>query len=263
MGRKLVSLCCVVVLLTMVVTGAFASTWFCPDCGKSNTGNFCYNCGAKRPEEAVSAETEDKKAISNLRTRMLKNGDVELTWNAEAGSAPFTVSYQGKNDSGELDSTRALRMELEYLIPNETYTITVSSSKGKASMSYTVPMSVFTDYSTSKKIVVSEKRFSISEIDQDKTKQFEFQVHYPQLRAIRSYKAKLVVKTPKGYGGYVWVWSIYDLLPQYDWIYTNMSMYEFLEGLKADFDEVPRGRYIFEFYFDGQLYATDEIDVVR
>lgn len=40
-------------------------TWICPDCGETNTGRFCSNCGKKKPAEKPVAEvtkTEEKPA---------------------------------------------------------------------------------------------------------------------------------------------------------------------------------------------------------
>ena len=55
------------------VSRAAASTakWYCPSCGKSNTGNFCYSCGKKKPAAASTAKkpasTAAKKPASTAK----------------------------------------------------------------------------------------------------------------------------------------------------------------------------------------------------
>jgi len=100
-------------------------------------------------------------------------------------------------------------------------------------------------------------------VEQDKTKQYELQWYYPKLRNKRVYKGKLVTKTPKGYGGYVTVYSTFEMDSQYSYIYDNYSMLEFFEGIKGDFDEIPTGRYTFEMFFNGDLYADCSFYVTR
>lgn len=260
MNRKVALLCCIVLSIMMIVTCAFAEEWYCPECGTQNNGNFCTNCGEKKP----ATEKEPKgNNISNIKFNLEDNGDVIVTWDDKSNSPPYTVSYKAQYDTGEMDPVNSKNDTLQFLIPGETYSITISNNKEKASASYTVPVKIFTDFSTGKKIVLNETTFSISEVKQNKTKQYEFQVHYPQLRNTRTYKAKLVTKTPQGYGGYTWVWTTYDLQSGYAYIYTNFSMYEFFEGIEKDFTEIPKGRYTLELYFDGELYADFTFNVVR
>ena len=39
--------------------------WLCPDCGATNTTNFCIKCGAKRPEVIVCPDCGEKYAIDS------------------------------------------------------------------------------------------------------------------------------------------------------------------------------------------------------
>ncbi|MBR2660314.1 MAG: hypothetical protein IKH81_01285 [Clostridia bacterium] len=39
------------ILMILSVTSALADSWKCPDCGATNDGKFCSNCGAKKPGE--------------------------------------------------------------------------------------------------------------------------------------------------------------------------------------------------------------------
>ena len=44
---------------------AEAGEWICPDCGASNTMNYCIKCGAKKPEEIVCPECGTKYPIDS------------------------------------------------------------------------------------------------------------------------------------------------------------------------------------------------------
>lgn len=51
-GKRLAALVCVAVLMMtamMPVAMAAEETWVCPNCAKINSGNFCGNCGTKKP----------------------------------------------------------------------------------------------------------------------------------------------------------------------------------------------------------------------
>ena len=259
MNKKAAALFCIVLSLMLVVTCVIAEEWFCPECGKSNTGNFCFNCGQKKPEEKTS-----EAGIKNVQCNFQDNGDVLVSWDDSSSSPPYIVSYKSQYDNVEMDPVNSKRISLQFLIPSETYTIMVSNGKSSASTKFKVPVKVYTEFSSSsKKIVVKENYFSISEVYGEKTKQNQLQVHYPQLKKDRSYKAKLVTKTPEGYGGLVWVWEKFDLESKYSYIYIDLSMYEFFEGIKNDFNEIPKGQYTFEWYFDGQLYSSCTFNVAK
>ncbi len=64
--KKLMSILLAVVLL-LSVTQALAEEWTCPSCGNAATGNFCNNCGTKKPEEESvtesSLDTETTKEV--------------------------------------------------------------------------------------------------------------------------------------------------------------------------------------------------------
>lgn len=48
--KKAIAVICAAVLICSCLS-TFAESWTCPSCGTSNSGNFCYNCGAKRTED--------------------------------------------------------------------------------------------------------------------------------------------------------------------------------------------------------------------
>ncbi len=259
MKKKLAVCCCILMSLLLVAACALAEGWKCPSCGAQNEGNFCSNCGEKKPEKKQKFDGTD---ISNIRFSLEDNGDVVVTWDDMSDSSSYIVAYEAAYDTGYWDGIKERKFALEYMIPGETYTVYVNNGSSEASETYTVPIRIFTDYSTKKEIKLNETRFSISEVNRDKTKQYEFQVHYPQLRNSRLYKAKLVVKTPLGYSGHVTIWRNYELERGYDYYRHSFSIYDFFEDMKSDFDKVPTGRYTFEFYFDGRLYDDFSFTVV-
>lgn len=58
--KRLVALMLTVIMI-LGVASALADTWYCPDCGSANDGNFCSNCGTKKPApKANTAATNIK-----------------------------------------------------------------------------------------------------------------------------------------------------------------------------------------------------------
>ena len=49
--KRFVSFVLSVLLLMSVIQTGFAEEWTCPECGATATGNFCSECGGKRPED--------------------------------------------------------------------------------------------------------------------------------------------------------------------------------------------------------------------
>lgn len=138
---RLVSACAIAIMLMLMASSSLATAWFCPECGKGNEGNFCYNCGEKRPEEKSTGT-----GISDLHFTLMENGDIRVSWNDSNSSPPYTVSYEGKYDSGEMEPVRGREYALQFLIPGESYNIVVSNEKGSDSAKYTVPVKVYTEF---------------------------------------------------------------------------------------------------------------------
>ncbi|MDI9520487.1 MAG: hypothetical protein QM308_04935 [Bacillota bacterium] len=258
MNKKFVAILCVVVSLVLMALPAFAEDWFCPNCGKENSGNFCYNCGEKKP-----AADAGESVISDLHFTMQENGDVLLTWDDSAKKAPYTVKYQAEYDRAT-ETVQSKSITLEYLIPGETYSITVSNDDASVTTEYKVPHYVYTGFNAkSKKLILKGPRFSVSEVERDKTKQFELQVRFPQLKKERAFKGKIVTKTPLGYGGTVLIDRSLILKPRVLYSYYTLSMHEFFEGIREEFDDVPLGLYTIELYLNGELYSDVQFSVVR
>ena len=62
--KKILALMFVVSVL-MCCSAAFADEWNCPECGALNSGNFCTQCGTKRPEEIICPNCGEKYPLNS------------------------------------------------------------------------------------------------------------------------------------------------------------------------------------------------------
>ncbi len=104
---------------------------------------------------------------------------------------------------------------------------------------------------------MTETAFSISDLKANPDKTFELQVSWPYLKYSRDYTVKVALKTPLGYSGRVYYCQsfTFENINQYRYM-TYMMMPDWLEYVEGDFDTVPAGGYVFEFYVNGALYET-------
>lgn len=280
MKKKLPVLLVVLILLCSISVSALAEEWTCPDCGAVNTGNFCSNCGLKKPAagawtckncgtvntgnfctncgEKVPASTAPSAgAISNIRFKALDNGDVQVTWDDAAKAGSYTVTYttdDWPNYSVEMDDTYSNRTAvLQYLIPGVTYHVTVSGGASSATADYTVPLGRFTDWSTNKILEISETSFILN---QNTNKPLTVTIYFPRLSKDRIYSVKLALKTPYGYTSEVKYYPAMKFETRFYGMQDTLNLEEYLPVFRDNFGEVPIGNYTFEIYFDGQLYAT-------
>ena len=91
MKKKLAVCCCILMSLLLVAACALAEGWKCPSCGAQNEGNFCSNCGEKKPEKKQKFDGTD---ISNIRFSLEDNGDVVVTWDDMSDSSSYIVAYE-------------------------------------------------------------------------------------------------------------------------------------------------------------------------
>lgn len=88
----------VCLLLTAVILlsagAALADTWYCPECGQQNDGNFCPNDGTKRPEggSSLGSLTGSSSSLRVDDVRLETDGSVTVSWSG--GTAPYSVHYQ-------------------------------------------------------------------------------------------------------------------------------------------------------------------------
>ncbi len=84
------------------VSRAAASTakWYCPSCGKSNTGNFCYSCGKKKPVAASTAKkpaSTAKKPASSTAKKPASTTSTSTTLKLTAAEKKLITSYRKCN----------------------------------------------------------------------------------------------------------------------------------------------------------------------
>lgn len=262
MKRKLFFLLGILFVICMIAGTALAESWICPDCGVSNDGNFCSNCGAKKPA------TGDESTIANVKCIQNDNGDTLVTWEDSSSASSYTVQYTMESwdtPYNENDKTTRRREVLIFLIPGVTYQITVSNGDSSTTETYTVPKPIFSEFAAGLKyLTLTTDTFSLSAIDKDPMLSFQVQLRYPMLSHSREYTAKLVLKTPYGYCGSVVRWDSFTLENQYTYVYTPFYIKsDWLDFVENDFGSIPTGEYTFEMYMDGQLYGYASFDLVK
>ena len=249
------------VLLTFMATAAFAvsETWICPVCGFSSTGNFCSNCGGRKPASSGSASSgsasASTSAISNIRFESLRNGNVRVTWSA-SGNGPFYVNYTMPSWNSrwrESESYPRTSAVIKHLVPGQRYEFTVSDGSAKASAYYTVPSGTFSELLTNRKLTMDRTTFDLGNGGIHDT--FQLRFYFPQLRSERRYSWTLALKTPLGYSSRVILDENFAMQPKISYYYWNFAIEGFMNRVEEDFGEIPSGYYTFEAYLDGQYYA--------
>lgn len=91
--KRLISIILAMVLL-LAAGAAAADDWFCPECGRKNSENFCPNDGTKRPDDAggsiVTTTSSSDLKVDNVKLQT--DGSVTVSWSG--GKAPYDVYYQ-------------------------------------------------------------------------------------------------------------------------------------------------------------------------
>ena len=283
MKRKYLSFVLVVALLLTVCSLAHAEDWVCPECGAGNNGNFCSNCGTKKPlpEEwtcsscgtvntgnfctscgtarsaAGSSSSPSVSSITDLNCEDQRDGTTVITWKDSAGSGPYTVSWSASewlNFSLYEDGITKTSYSTIRLIPGVTYKITVSDGTSSASVNYTPSKSSFTDFKNGR--IVRTDKASFDATGDGYYTTFRLTVKYPTLAKDRYYVYLLAMKTPLGYISYTEANDRIALEKRYIGIYSDCSLSDFLDAVKQNFGRVPSGDYTLEVYFDGALYGS-------
>ena len=254
MKKKVALFCVAALLLCMAVSVAMAASWVCPSCGENNTGNYCSNCGQKKPLSlSLSQHT-----LSNIRVTTQDDGNVVVRWDDSANASPYKVTYttEGWNYSWYTsDAYKGTSATLYNLTPGVTYTLTISNANDEVSTEYTVPRPIYTEFATGGKYMsLTKTRFSLSELEKNPAEGLQVRISWPQLKYDREYFGKLSLKTPYGYCSMVRYWDSFTLENRYDYTYLNYAMSEWTERVEKDYGSVPTGEYTFEFFLDGQLY---------
>ncbi|MER1994644.1 MAG: hypothetical protein ABS897_11455 [Eubacteriales bacterium] len=206
--------------------------------------------------------------ISNIRCTYQDTGDVLVRWD-DTGSGIYEIRQEMSdwtNGRYYYDMSETNYVTLSYLVPGQTYTITVQRGSESASIKYEVPRPMFRDYTSTGRgfLKMTENTFSIGDQKATPNKTFELQVSWPWLKYSRDYAAKVVLKTPLGYTGRVYHYESFTFENKYSYRYLTYMMYpDWLEYVEGDFDAIPTGRYTFEFYVNGALYETIGFTVGR
>ena len=261
MNRKIMLLLGVVLVICMITSVALAENWYCPDCGTSNNGNFCTNCGTKKPE------SDEGSTITNVKFSYENNGNVIVTWDDNSSLKTYTIDYtsEGWNDNWKTAGTDEIigkRATLAFLVPGLTHQFIISNGVSKTTASYTVPNPVFTEWkNTDSNFQVDKSVISLSAYKANTSMTIQIQVRYPQLKYSRDYAGKLVLKTPLGDSGLIMHYASFPLENRYTYMYDNLSLKEWFDRIENFHGTIPIGSYTFEIYMDGNLYGTAHFKV--
>ena len=239
-----------------------SSEWVCGNCGQINTTNFCSNCGTRKPDGSSVPVTQGS-TISNIRCQS-ENGITKITWDDSANKGPYSVYFttdQWENYSTNYGMDAATKKELRcpYLIPGQTYLITVSNGTSEDTVSYQVPKSTFTEFKPSKPITINPNTFDIS--GDGYYTSFRFDINYPQLSKDRKYALLIAMKTPLGYTSRVRGIEDFELERKWIGYYWEEALSDYLDVIKANFGTIPRGEYTLECYFDQCFYGSTTFKV--
>ena len=94
-----------------------AGTWDCPECGhKGNTGKFCAECGAKKPEGGASAPAPQKQSQASAPQGREVPGAVPNPYTEfDVPDNPFDVALGlPKNDNGDEPALKVPKVKQSY-----------------------------------------------------------------------------------------------------------------------------------------------------
>ena len=254
MNRKRILFLGMIMVLCMFISTAFAESWICSNCGTTNSGNFCSNCGQAAPA------TGEASTIKNIMFSPQDDGSTIIIWDDSASTSEYLITYTTDFwDTVYYINPVQTASVLKYLIPGVTYQITISNGTSESTESYTVPRPIFTEFTPYDKYMeLTKTDFSLTELEENPTMTFEIRISWPLLKYSRDYTAKFVLDTPFGYCSKVLLYESFTFENKYTYTYGIYSLQsDFLEQVEEDFGSVPTGEYTLEIYMDGQLYGYE------
>lgn len=283
--KKVVFCLALVLSLFLIIETGFADSWICSQCTTENSGNFCGNCGEKKPVsqewtctqcghintsnfclecgQQGNSNVPQKSTITNVAFKT-EGGYTTITWEDSANKGPYEIYYT-TDAWGEyqtkygMDPYRVKSARIGYLIPGNHYHITITNGVSSTTVDYTVPRVAFVDFKAGMKLELDKDVFQITGNGYYDT--FRWTVGYPRLKKTREYYGLLALKTPNGYSSVVTPFQPFQLDKGYIGIYVDEDLSSLLDAVKLNFGSIPYGRYELEMYFDGALYASATFDV--
>ncbi len=104
MKKRWTALLLVLVLLLGTVT-ALAESWYCPECGQKNDGNFCSNCGTKKPSGDLAPGNTSLDSLFNNITPSSSSGGMKVEKVVMNTDGSFSITWSGGKAPYDLDYT--------------------------------------------------------------------------------------------------------------------------------------------------------------
>ena len=115
----------------------------------------------------------------------------------------------------------------------------------------------FTAFKTYEPVTVQPSKISVSK---NYYSTIKVTTNYPEVNNGKSYNRIMAIKTPNGYSLYAFS-SAFIIETRFSGKYNTVDMGEVFDWLKEEFGSIPKGEYVFEIYFDGDLYGSNSLYV--
>ncbi len=273
-------------VLTLVLclgcVSALAETWYCPECGQSNSGNFCSNCGTKKPTSTVTSTSGGPTVTS---VDLESDGSVSIRWTG--GTAPYRIDYQGyvnANYNSGADVIRWNAVTYQYstsarlesdLVPGERYWITVTDNNGKQGWyDYNPTIRAFTTVSGMRLTFSLRQRrnnrsstvnsFSGNEMRKDYMSSIygaTIKISTSHLNQDYSFYVRMAVILPSG-EPLLFHYTYEDFLKR--WGYVYWETYDFKNvwsTLMAEKGTIPSGTYTYKIFFDNTILGEARFNI--
>ena len=282
--KKLTALI-LVLALTLGCVSALAETWYCTECGQANSGNFCGNCGAKKPAKSGGGSS-NSGGLTITDVSMDSEGSIKISWNG--GSAPYNVMYQAYVNSNYNQGADTIlwngarntynkSVTLKYdMVPGEHYWVIVTDSQNhEAWYDYNPRIQAFTAvsgmsfgfFSLRQKVRNKSQTvtyFSANEIKNGYLDNIYGATIKISLNRQRDYTffTRFAVIFPNG-EPYLFVADYVDYLKRYgSWAaWESFDFKNVWSTLMSEKGEIPAGTYTFKIFFDNTILGQQTFTV--